>query len=117
MFENCKINSSAENLIYTGPNAGDIDYINVQFKNCEITHTGENLVGFFSLPANNSQILFENCTIDKNSGALVKWLLNYYRPQNVDRISVDVIFRNTGYKASLEIDNSVDAQYARIIVE
>ena len=117
LFENCKINSSAENVIKTGVYGGDIDYINVQFKDCEITHTGENLVGFFSLPANNSQILFENCTIDKNSGALVKWLLNYSRPQNVDRISVDVIFRNTEYKESLEIDNSVDAQYARIIVE
>ena len=117
LFENCKINSSAENVIYTGPFAGNIDYINIQFKDCEITHTGANLVGFFALPAKDSQILFENCTIHKNTGALVKWLTNYSRPQNVDKISVDVIFRNTEYNASLEIDNSVDAQYARIIFE
>jgi len=117
MFENCKINSSAENVIYTGPFAGNIDYINVQFKDCEITHTGENLVGFFSMPAKDSQILFENCTINKNSGTLVKWLTNYSRPQNVDKISVDVIFRNTEYNASLEIDNSVDVEHARITFE
>lgn len=117
LFENCKINSSAENVIYTGPFAGNIDYINVQFKDCEITHTGANLVGFFSMPSKNSQILFENCKINKKTGALVKWLTNYSRPQNVDKISVDVIFRNTECNETLEIDNTVDEQYARIIFE
>ena len=35
--------------------------------------------------------------------------------KDVDENSVDVIFRNTEYNASLEIDKSVDEEYARII--
>ena len=117
LFENCKIRSTAENLIRTGLNAGDTQNLSITFKNCEITHTGANLIGFFSLPGENSRILFEDCTINKNSGSLTKWLTNYYRAQLKDKISIDIIFRKTTVDRTLGIDNAVDADHARVTFE
>ncbi len=114
LFDNCTINSSAENIIHTGPFAYSTDYMNIEFKDCDITHTGANIIGFVSLPSKNSQILFDHCTINKTSGALVKWLTNYTRAQNIDKISVDVIFKNSTVNKSLEIDREVPETYARV---
>ena len=116
-FNNCTINSTAENLIYTGQWGYEVKNLKIRFTECDITHTGDNLIGFFALPADNSLIEFDNCKIIKNRGALIKWLVNYNRAALKDKISVDVKFKNTVVDRSLEIDNAVDAEHARIIFE
>ena len=65
----------------------------------------------------DGEILFEDCKINKNSGYLTKWLLNYYRAQLMDKISVDVICKNTTVDRSLGMDNAVDSDYARVVFE
>lgn len=80
VFENCKMTFS--NLLMKGsPNAGNQGECHFRFKNCEIIDDGEeyswrygkvtDMIYFFSQPVDNSYIIFENCTITKQSGALV----------------------------------------------
>ena len=42
LFDKCRINSTADNFIYVGPHAYSINYMNLIFKECDITHTGNN---------------------------------------------------------------------------
>jgi len=115
IFEDCTINSSAENFVYVGREAYSAEYINIQFKNCAITHTGDNLIGIFSFPNKDSLILFENCTINKTNGSLLKWILNYNRAANMNKISIDIEFKGGDVDSSLAIDNTVPDTYARVI--
>lgn len=80
VFENCKMTFS--NLLMKGsPNAGSQGECHFKFKNCEIIDDGEeytwqygkvtDMIYFFSQPVDNSYIIFENCTITKQGGALV----------------------------------------------
>lgn len=80
LFENCKMTFS--NLLMKGsPNAGSQGECHFRFKNCEIIDDGEeynwtygkvtDMIYFFSQPVDNSYIIFENCTITKQGGALV----------------------------------------------
>ena len=80
VFENCKMTFS--NLLMKGcPNAYSEGECHFRFKNCEIVDDGEeyswtygkvtDMIYFFSKPVDNSYIIFENCTITKQGGALV----------------------------------------------
>lgn len=80
VFENCKMTFS--NLLMKGsPSAGSQGECHFRFKNCEIIDDGEeytwqygkvtDMIYFFSQPVDNSYIIFENCTITKQGGALV----------------------------------------------
>ena len=80
VFENCKMTFS--NLLMKGnPNAGSQGECHFRFKNCEIIDDGEeyswtnekvtDMIYFLSQPVDNSYIIFENCTITKQGGALV----------------------------------------------
>ena len=78
LFENCKMAFS--NLLAKAGN-GSGGECHLKFKNCEIIDDGKeynwaygkvtDMIYFFSKPAGNSYIIFENCTIIKQSGALV----------------------------------------------
>lgn len=78
LFENCKMAFS--NLLAKAGN-GDGGECHLKFKNCEIIDDGReynwaygkvtDMIYFFSKPAGNSYIIFENCTITKQGGALV----------------------------------------------
>lgn len=80
VFENCKMTFS--NLLMKGsPSAGSQGECHFKFKNCEIIDDGEeyswqygkvtDMIYFFSQPVDNSYIIFKNCTITKQGGALV----------------------------------------------
>lgn len=80
LFENCKMTFS-NLLMKSSPNAGSEGECHFRFKNCEIVDDGEeyswaygkvtDMIYFFSKPVDNSYIIFENCTITKQGGALV----------------------------------------------
>ena len=80
LFENCKMTFSSL-LMKGSPNAGSQGECHFRFKNCEIIDDGEeyswrygkvtDMIYFFSQPVDNSYIIFENCTITKQGGALV----------------------------------------------
>ena len=80
VFENCKMTFSS--LLMKGiPYAYSEGECHFKFKNCEIIDDGEeyswtygkvtDMIYFFSKPVDNSYIIFENCTITKQGGALV----------------------------------------------
>jgi len=114
LFENCTMKSNAESFLQFGPYGYSLDYINITFKGCEITHTGANLIGFTAFPNANSQILFDGCTVKKTSGMLVKWVSNSYLAGKKEAVSVDVIFRGTTVNKSLGVDTTVESKYARL---
>lgn len=80
VFENCKMTFSSL-LMKGAPYAYSEGECHFRFKNCEIIDDGEeyswaygkvtDMIYFFSKPVNNSYIIFENCTITKQGGALV----------------------------------------------
>ena len=68
-------------LMKSAPFAYSEGECHFRFKNCEIIDDGEeyswrygkvtDMIYFFSQPVDNSYIIFENCTITKQGGALV----------------------------------------------
>lgn len=80
VFENCKMTFSSL-LMKGSPFAYSEGECHFRFKNCEIVDDGEeyrwtygkvtDMIYFFSKPVDNSYIIFENCTITKQDGALV----------------------------------------------
>lgn len=95
LFENCKISSSAENFLTTGPFAGTNDKLNVEFKNCEITHTGNNLIYLLARPLKDSTILFDNCKINKTGGVIATGYNGYGYGDIANDVSLNIVFRNT----------------------
>jgi len=117
LFENCKINSTSDNFIKNGPYAKLYDYVDFRFRNCEITHSGKNLIYFSAEPTTNSQFLFEECSIKNTTECLTQWETGYWAEQARQYISVDVIFRNTDIDKKLKVDTAVDASKARVSFE
>ena len=111
LFEDCRIKSTAENFLYAGPFAYSLSYMNVIFRNCEITHTGNNLIYLYAKTNNNSQILFENCTVNKTEGTLLTgWNLKG-APEDT---SLDVIFKNSTVNKELAVDENANPEKIRI---
>lgn len=106
VFENCTINSTASNFIYVGAFSGDLNHLNLQFKNCKISQSGDgNLMYFYAKPGSDSLVLFDNCILNKLDGNLIKFdssdLANLK-----DQISLDVNFINTSVNTDLPIDTA-----------
>ena len=114
LFETCKINSTADNFIYVGPFAYSINYINLMFKDCDITHAGNNLIYLYAKTNNNSQILFENSNINKQEGTL---LTGYGLKGASQEISLDVLFRNSTINKELDVDENLNPDLIRISME
>ena len=114
LFEKCKIHSTAENFIYVGPFAYSLNYMNLIFKGCEITHTGKNLINLYAKTNNNSQILFEESTVNKEEGAL---LAGYNIKGAPEGTSLDIIFRNSTVNKELAVDENVKPEQIRIVYE
>lgn len=66
LFEDCIINSSYNIFLDIGPYGYSAPApINLTFKNCVINHTGNTLIYMTSETTDGSQVLFENCTVNK----------------------------------------------------
>lgn len=118
-FENCDINSTSDHFLQTGPYYYSRGYLNVTFKDCNITHTGTDLIYLFGKPLQNSQILFSDCTINKSSGVLLSGYTNYSsEEQNLTNTALNVIFSNSPLSSNLTIDkNYADLKILNIITE
>ena len=110
IFNNCRIKSSMENFFTVGVYVYHKNYLDIRFQNCVIEHTGENLIRFVATPNGNSQILFENCQINKNSG----YLLKLFQLSSLSDASVDVKFIGTEIDKNLLIDEKLDATKVRV---
>ena len=111
LFEDCNIKSTAENLLYVGPHAYSLSYLNVIFRNCDITHTGSNFIYLYAKTNNNSQILFENCTVNKTEGTLLTGWNMRGLPEDT---SLDVIFKNSTVNKELAVDENNNPEKIRI---
>lgn len=104
IFEDCTINSTANNLIYVGAFSEDLNHIDLQFKNCQISQSGEgNLMYFYAKPNGDSKILFDSCSINKSQGNLLKFDdadLDALK----DKISLDIRFIQSSVNTDLAID-------------
>ncbi len=65
LFENCTFYSTGNFFLNAGPMAYSEGYMNYTFKNCSITHLGNNLVQTTATVYNGSQIVFDHCSINK----------------------------------------------------
>lgn len=106
IFDDCTINSTAKNFIYTGAFSEDLNPIDLQFKNCRILHSGNgNFMYFYAKPSGDSQILFDNCTIKKSQGNLLKFDeadLTHLK----DKISLAIRFINSSVNTDLPTDTA-----------
>ena len=71
VFNNCEINSTAENFIHIGPYAYSRGYINIGFNNCKLNLSKDNLIYLYGKTTGNSVISFNKCTIAKDEGKLL----------------------------------------------
>lgn len=107
VFENCTIKEAADDFIYVGAFSEDFSTINLQLKNCNITQTSDaSLISFDAKPNGDSQILFDNCSIIKKAGSLIKFVDDVESVKN--KISIDIILKNTSvdknmYEAATEL--------------
>lgn len=66
LFEDCIINSSAVTFIDIGPYGySEPNHINLIFRNCNITHTGNVFLKLTSPTTDGSQVFFDNCSVNK----------------------------------------------------
>ncbi|MBR3042247.1 MAG: Ig-like domain-containing protein, partial [Eubacterium sp.] len=113
-FEDCKINSSSGNVFEVGPNTSDTGNLNVELKDCEITHSGNALIYLTSQAEHKSKILFDNCTINKSSG----YLVTGFNPKRFeDNVSLDIIFSKSKVDKNLAVDKDIDPKLVRICFE
>ena len=113
-FIDCNIKSSAENLIHLGPYAYCKAYIDLNFTNCEITHTGENLIYSYGKATDESIIEFDNCTINKESGKVITGWANVVDEPTT---SLDIIFKGGSVNKELDTSWCGDSGYIRIKYE
>ena len=99
-FIDCDIKSTADDLIYIGPFAYSSGYLNMDFNNCNITHTGGNLIFSYGRTTDDSSIQFDNCIINKDSGTLISGS----SVKDESATSLNVIFK--GGSVNKELDTT-----------
>ena len=115
LFDNCKIKSTADEFIHTGPFVYSTDYLNLVFNNCEITHTGDKFIYLYAKTNGKSQILFNNCTVNKSKGTLITgWDLKGTGYKNSLEMSLDLTFKNTKINRDLKVDPDIKPELVRI---
>ena len=114
-FKNCKINSAFDSFIYVGPFAYSEGYTKIKFENCDITHTGTNLVYLYSKVKNNSIFEFNNCKINKTSGNISSGWLNLANSE--EDISVDIKFKGCDVDKGLTKTTQGDESKVRVTFE
>ena len=102
-FDNCTMNSTAEEFIRLGFNAYDRNYCSMIFNNCNITHIGNIFFYLRGKPIGNSKIEFHDSTINKDSGLL---LSGWSTLSNCPETSLKILFERT------QMNKEVDATYA-----
>ena len=86
----------------------------MNFTNCNITHTGENLIYSYGKATEESIIEFDNCTVHKESGALIT---GSGSPANETTTSLDIIFKGGSVNKELDTSWCGDTDYIRIKYE
>ena len=115
IFENCKINSTYDKFLELGAWTYSIGNANIIFRNCSITHTGKTFLYITSSPLKGSQILFDNCTINKYSGTL---LSGYRHGDKKPEWLLNIIFSKTETNQNLTIDEkNIDYDVIHIIYD
>ena len=102
-FDNCTMNSTAEEFIRLGFNGYDRNYCSMIFNNCNITHIGNIFFYLRGKPIGNSKIEFHDSTINKDSGLL---LSGWSTLSNCPETSLKILFERT------QMNKEVDATYA-----
>ena len=113
-FIDCKIASTAENFIYLGPFAYSRGYMDLNFSNCNITHTGANLIYSYARATDDSIIEFDQCTITKDSGSLITGYGNFKEDTTT---SLDIIFKGGSVNKELDTSWCADTDGIRIQYE
>ncbi|MBO4477959.1 MAG: hypothetical protein J5757_06490 [Lachnospiraceae bacterium] len=109
-FEDCVIRSSSEKMLEFGPYAYSTEYIEVAFKNCDITLSGKNLIYMWSKTTEGSTVMFDNCVIRRTDGVLVDgWAVD-------DRARLDIVLRNTKMDSTLVPAKNINTDNIRVIV-
>ena len=98
-FDNCKIKSTANELLKFGSFSYDEYMPNITFKNSTIEHTGETFINIYSYPLKGaSHITFNNCIIRKEVGNLL-----YRRTIMSDpKYLLNINFNNCDYSPYIE---------------
>ena len=87
----------------------------MKFNNCNITHTGYNLIYSYGRATNESVIKFDNCTVNKNSGKLITGTGKVGGDDDVT--SLDVIFKGGVVNKDLDASWCKDTNVIRIKYE
>ena len=113
-FIDCDIQSTAEKFIYFGPYTYTTGYLDLCFYNCNITHTGENLIYSMGRAIDDSIIEFDNCTVNKNSGKIIT---GYGNLAGATETSLDILFKGGSVNKELDTSWCGDANVIRIKYE
>lgn len=70
-FNNCEINSTAQNFIHFGPFAYSRGYIKIDFNNCKMNLGEGDLIYLYAKPTGATSVNFNKCTIVKDTGKLL----------------------------------------------
>ncbi len=116
LFDSCKIRSEGDYFINVGPYQNDpLKYLDLQFTNCDITHTGRNFIYLTTKTTGDSQILFDHCTVNKSSGTLVTGYNSYNLGDYEGQVSLDIWFTETAVDPSVTVDTrSIDPEIIRV---
>lgn len=71
VFNNCEINSTAQNFIHFGPFAYSRGYIKIDFNNCKMNLGEGDLIYLYAKPTGATSVNFNKCTIVKDTGKLL----------------------------------------------
>ncbi|MBR3031672.1 MAG: hypothetical protein IKH92_01480, partial [Clostridiales bacterium] len=105
LFDSCTIRSAGDYFINVGPYQNDpLKYLDLQFKDCDITHTGRNFISLTTKTKGDSQIRFDNCTIDKSSGTLLTGYDSYNLGDYEGQVSLDIWFSETAVDPAVTVD-------------
>ena len=116
LFDSCTIRSAGDYFINAGPFQNDPPkYLDLQFKDCTITHTGRNFINLTTKTKGDSQIRFDNCTIIKNSGTLVTGYNSYNLGDYAGMVSLDIWFSGTAVDPAVTVDSrNIDPNVIRV---
>ena len=116
-FNDCKINSDANNFIYLSPFAYSSGLTNVNFNNCEITHNGNGSLIYLYAKPTGGQMAFNNCIINKDSNYILDGNGSLTQYNNYDNIHMDLIFDNTEIKIPVIVDKYNDPAKFNVVIK
>ena len=115
LFYKCNMNSDKENFIHIGPYVYSENYVKIRFRDCMITHTGNNLIYLWAQPNQNSLIEFQNCKIDKTTGNISAGYRNLAESES--STSIDIRFIGCEMDKTLPATTQGNPEKVRVTYE